>query len=291
MEINEKNLDFISNLDKDVYKHASNICAKYSSKGKFTKEQKEGFPKIVDKYAGYIKSNNEIVGYTNENIEKRVELLNEYYDFIDGNYYDLFSSQSKFRSTILEEFMYILLKDLVEEKKQVLEEKASDVRIGAARSYTNLYFSGKDFEDFISNPKIGINEKDQDFAIYRPINISIGDSDTKSTNLPIIAVENKTYIDKTMLEGSIATADKIKSGNPYSLFMIVSEYYDVDLSIDPIYSRIDQIYILRKSKRKSEDNKPICSDVVISLVEDIKQHLDRDWSDIKNKLEKTGKIM
>lgn len=65
-----------------------------------------------------------------------------------------------------------------------------------------------------------------------------------------------------MLEGVIATAEKLKSGNPYTRFVVVSENYDVDLKVDPVYSRIDQIYVLRKSKRK-EYFSPIDADVVI----------------------------
>ena len=30
----------------------------------------------------------------------------------------------------------------------------------------------------------------------------------------------------------------------------IFENYDVDLNVDPAYSRIDQIYVLRKCKRK-----------------------------------------
>ena len=48
----------------------------------------------------------------------------------------------------------------------------------------------------------------------------------------------------------MSTAEKIKTGNPYALFITVSENYDVDLSVDPAYSRIDQIYVWRKCKRK-----------------------------------------
>jgi hypothetical protein len=47
-----------------------------------------------------------------------------------------------------------------------------------------------------------------------------------------------------MLEGSIATAEKIKYGNPYSLFFVVTERYAVDLSIDPVYSKIDQYRLI-----------------------------------------------
>ena len=187
--------------------------------------------------------------------------------------------------------MFILFRDLINEEKELIKDSDELLKVGGIRAYTNLFFSGSNFKNFISNPQIGIHKKDQDFAIYRPIDITVGNSEVMSANLPIVAIENKTYIDKTMLEGSIATAEKIKSGNPYSLFFIVAENYDVDLSIDPIYSKINQIYVLRKSKRRNTVPLPIYADVLVDLVRNVKEHLTRNWSDVTAKLNDTGKII
>lgn len=288
---NQEIVNFINNLDLSVYKHASNIVAKYKSK-KNNEAQLLALPILTNEYYKFISENNKLVGYSEEIISKRTALLNNYYNFINVNDYDnIFTSQGKFRPTILEEFMYILFKDLINEVKTKLENE-NNLKVGSSRAYTNLFFSGSNFNDFVNSPQIGINDKDQDFAIYRPIKITIGDSNTINTNLPVVAIENKTYIDKTMLEGSIATAEKVKSGNPYSLFFIVAENYDVDLKVDPIYSKIDQIYVLRKSKRaKSQPNKPIYEDVLIDLVSEVQKHLTRNWSDVSAKLSNTGKIL
>jgi len=43
-----------------------------------------------------------------------------------------------------------------------------------------------------------------------------------------------------MLDGSIVTAEKIKNDNPYCLFLVVTECYDVSLDVDPAYSRINR---------------------------------------------------
>jgi hypothetical protein len=94
-----------------------------------------------------------------------------------------------------------------------------------------------------------------------------------------------------MLEGSIATADKIKNGNPYCLFLVVTETYDVSYEVDPAYSRIDQIYVLRKSKRRSDENHLIDYNVVQDLFNFVKAHLLRDWSSIEKKLKQEGKIL
>lgn len=138
-----------------------------------------------------------------------------------------------------------------------------------------------------------INVKDQDFAIYREVQIK-ADGESKKVNVPVVSIECKTYIDKTMLEGSIATAEKIKSGNPYCLFIVVTEWYNVSTEVDPAYSRIDQIYVLRKGIRRKQPQgkeKPIDPDVVIDLFAYVKRHLERDWSDIERRLEMEGKIL
>jgi len=284
-------IQYLKTLDLTVYKHASNIIAKYKATN-HSASQTNALPIIANEYYKYITQNNALVGYTDEIIIKRTEILNNYYNFINSNNYDnVFTSQGKFRPTILEEFMYILFKDLINDVKTKIND-THNLKVGSSRAYTNLFFSGSNFENFVNSPQIGINQKDQDFAIYRPISISIGNSNAINTNLPIVAIENKTYIDKTMLEGSIATADKIKSGNPYSLFFIVAENYDVDLRIDPIYSKINQIYVLRKSKRGNNSTTlPIYSDVLIDLVKEVREHLTRNWSDVSAKLSNTGKIL
>ena len=290
---NQELITFFNTLDLSVYKHASNIITKFSNWETLSATQKNVLPIIANEYFNFIKINNNIKGYSEDNIIERTILLNKYYNFINENKYDnVFTSQGKFRPTILEEFMYILFRDLINEVKVDLQDANNNLRVGSSRAYTNLFFSGSNFQEFINSPQIGINDKDQDFTIYRPIKITIGDSNSISTNLPIVAIENKTYIDKTMLEGSIATAEKIKSGNPYSLFFIVTENYDVDLKVDPIYSKIDQIYVLRKSKRaKNLSLQPIYSDVLVDLVSEVRVHLTRNWSDVSAKLSNTGKIL
>lgn len=268
--------------------HASNICTK-SSRGVNTKERKalEG---IVPIYAEYLDNQKELKGYSDSIIEERVKLLNGYYE--DYNHLQLdriFTSQGKFRSTILEEFMFILFRDYVSHLKRKYKDANNLIQGGSAKAYTNLYFTASGIENFVKSPNVEINVKDQDFAIYRKVELSI-DGKEKEIKVPIVAVENKTYLDKTMLEGVIATAEKLKSGNPYTRFVVVSENYDVDLKVDPIYSRIDQIYVLRKSKRK-EYFAPIDADVVIRFFHETKQHIERPWSNIEAKMREEGVIM
>lgn len=281
---------FLEGLNSKLYPHASNILTKNSRSATFTNAKREAFPRIVEQYLIFLRGNNAIVGFSDENIISRTHLLNNYYNFIEqNNYHNIFTFQGKFRPTILEEFMYMLLKDFIEEKRQLLPQNNRDYLKIGTKAYTNLFFSGNDFLDFINNPTILVNEKNQDFAIYRPFDITINGI-VKQIKIPIVSIENKTYLDKTMLDGAIATAEKIKSGNPYAKYFVVAEDYDVRYEVDPAYSKIDQIYVLRKRK-KNEASANIYSSVFIDLVNEIDIHLNKTWGNIQHKLNNYGKII
>lgn len=136
-----------------------------------------------------------------------------------------------------------------------------------------------------------INVKDQDFSISKEIILKSRVSNNENWQeskiyVPIVSIECKTYLDKTMYEGSVSTAEKIKKGNPYCIFLIVTETYEVSLDVDPKYSQIDQIYVLRKDNVKN----PICKDVVYDLFKFVDSHINSDWYNIRNKIKK-GKMI
>lgn len=273
---------------KDKYPqlcHASNILKKYDDRQKTTQ-----LMLIADKYVVYLMENFKLVGYTDAIIKERVRLLNDYYNFIHNNDLDnLYSSQGKFRPTILEEFLFLLFKDFVEHYQNALNA-TDQLESGSVKAYSNLYFKAKSFSEFVSNPDIAVNEKDQDFAIYRKFVLTVNETKTINLQVPAIAIEAKTFIDKTMLDGIIATAEKVKSGNPYSMFVSVTETYDVAFGVDPAYSRIDQIYVLRKTTRKAAWAN-VDADVVLRMFREIKAHLERPWSDVRSRLDQEGVII
>lgn len=265
--------------------HASNILKKFED-GKKLNELNS----IAERYIVFLESNLKLTGYSDAIIKKRVGLLNDYYNFIHENNYDnLFTSQSKFRPTVLEEFLFLLFKDFVLEYQNSLDAQ-DHLDSGNVKAYSNLFIKAKSFEEFVTNPEIAVNEKDQDFAIYRKFVLSINEEKKVKLQVPAIAIEAKTFIDKTMLDGIIAAAEKVKSGNPYSMFISVTETYDVAFGVDPAYSRIDQIYVLRKTTRKAEWSN-IAEDVVLRMFHEVKAHLERPWSDVRTRLMQDGVII
>ena len=268
--------------------HASNIITKIT--GTLTEKENSALDLLIPQYAIYLKKMLSISGCDKSSIWNKVDSLNEYYNFMHDNQLDrAFSSQGKFRPTILEEFLYLLFKDYVDSVKRRYDNE-NVLDSGAVKAYSNLYFKAKNFSDFIKSPEIGVNEKDQDYAIFRTFEISINKSVPLEIRIPALAIEAKTYIDKTMLDSIIATAEKIKSGNPHTRFIAVAERYDVSYAVDPAYSRIDQIYILRKAMRKSEWME-IDKNVVWKMFDETVNHLNRPWSDIESRINNEGVVI
>lgn len=276
--------------------HASNIIGKID---KATENNLSAIQILVSKYYEYLHNSVELHGYTDDIIRQRVELLNQYYTFYDNNetynYNKMFKSRGKLRPTILEEFVYFLFKDYLDELKTRYNDTLDTLRIGSVKAYTNLYFSPFDLRNFLTDPSVSINEKDQDFAIYRTVNFVVDEQERDKreyvARIPVFAVEAKTYLDKTMLDGVIATAEKLKTGNPYARFVVVAETYQVSTNVDPSYSKIDQIYVLRKCRKLTDDAPMIQDDVVIRLFSEAKRHLESPWSDVKSKLQHSGIII
>lgn len=231
---------------------------------------------------------------TAEDIKKLVKALNKYKNFVDQPKYrkesgnlNGFTSQSKLHSTVLEEFMYHLLIEIPELNGKNLE-------FGPTHAYSNLYFSPASLASFETNTGMSINTKDQDFAISKKIALTTYSSahltqEEYEIHVPVVSIECKTYLDKTMYEGSVATAEKIKRGNPYSLFLIVTETYEVAANVDPAYSEINQIYVLRKQSQR-EEKQAIQTDIVEDLYQTVERHLKSSWRDVDKKI-KSGKLI
>jgi len=273
----------------------SNLIHEDNLEHKIRKEKQPENKKLLDeikaKYSKWNKDNLRITGTTEKDIKRKVKLLNEYKTFIDqpkfkkeaGNRYG-FTSQSQLHSSVIEEFMYYLFKDI---------SKLANKHIywGRTQAYTNLYFAPPSIDVFEESSNIVINVKNQDFSISKEVVLKsrVLNNENWQENkiyVPIVSIECKTYLDKTMYEGSVSTAEKIKNGNPYCIFLIVTETYEVSLDVDPKYSSIDQIYVLRKESR---DN-PIFDDVVWDLFQFVESHINSDWYNVKER-RKRGKMI
>ena len=213
-------------------------------------------------------------------------LYNEYKKFIQIKNKELkYTSQSKFESTVLESFVSEILISVLLNNNLDNE----NLVIGGQKNYSKMLFTPKNFKDYVEDLNYIVEVKDQDASISRKIKIKINNSE-KEIFVPIVAIECKTYLDKTMLEGSMSTASKIKSGNPYCYFAIITEAYEVGKDIDMIGSNLNQIFVLTKSKRRNKDTE-IKYDVIERVYLSIEKHIKSQWFDIEKSMMEEGVIL
>ncbi|MGO7789870.1 Bpu10I family restriction endonuclease [Rhizobium ruizarguesonis] len=217
-------------------------------------------------------------------VAKRVELVEKYKEFIDQQKYaEKFDSRSNLHSSVLEEFIYYLFRDLV-------SSFPGRPLIGKSATFKDLFFFPGSYTEMVTLPHARIERKDHDFVIGATINAPFAmdgaeDVETHVFDLPAVAVECKTYLDKTMLEGSSVAADQLKMRNPNALYILVAEWLKLTTSVNLKKYKVDQIYILRKQKNTDREfrykdgyvKKPLDPAVVFRLYEQVREHLSGGW--------------
>lgn len=265
--------EFLQNFDKG-YIHASNILGKLKAKD-ITQAKKDFLKECIAKYRAFDKA------FLSDDLGVKVNAWNKYLNFV-RSHNKYFTSQSKFEPTILEEVLFRIFKPTIKQK----------IQMGGTKAYSNLYFSPTNLAEFETKDSVKINCKDQDFAIYKNVNFTLENGEKIQMSVPVVAFECKTYLDKTMLESAVATAEKIKTGNPSCRFCIVAEWYSVDKAVDIRSSRIDQIYVLKKDANKSNHaQRDIETSVVKRLYDDTIEHLGKDWSSIEKNIRQKGVVL
>lgn len=305
--------------DKMPLVHGANLTQKEADRSKYGKAESKTFlAEIRTKYDGWHQANISLVGpgsATAENdrqiINKRVHLLAEYKDFLDQQHYaEHFDSRSNLHSSVLEEFMYYLFKDLV-------AEFGTHALIGKSHTFKDIFFAPPNYSEMLKRPYAGIERKDHDFVIGAAIEASFRSSvppdqdntrggtveivteepgdyaevtvtqntETHLFDVPAIAIECKTYLDKNMLEGSSRSAEELKARNPNGLYMVVMEWIKLADAVNLRKYKVDQVYVLRRQKNTDRDKRylegyvknPIDADVVWHLFSTVRAYLTSDW--------------
>lgn len=146
--------------------------------------------------------------------------------------------QSKFRPTILEEFPGYLFKDL-----QAMEDLELDI-------FNKNIFAGLKIK---SDGHVKIQTKDVDFCIGKKYKIKLNNQ-TETLIIPLVSIECKTYLDKTMFSEAQFTAQKLKNGTPSVKVYIFTEKNQVGLDKLPSQSPIDEIFVIRQDKNKIQSD-------------------------------------
>lgn len=164
-----------------------------------------------------------------------VDAISDYLNSLDEFAQQLsISSQSKFRSTFLEEISVYLTREILNDDENL-------------SVYTKNVYSGL---KIIDDLKIDIIKKDVDFCIGKEVELVL-DNNRKKIVVPIIAVEIKTYLDGTMINEVQYSAEKIKNATPSAKIFVLMEYNQVakeKISEAGSNSAIDEMFVLRDSK-------------------------------------------
>jgi hypothetical protein len=276
-----------------MYVHGDNLIQKENHTTKYLDaDSKRYLLEIRAKYDVWKSANEQLIGplaVSSENdnsiLNERVKLFNEYKDFLDQQHYaEKFDSRSNLHSSVLEEFMFYLFKDLV-------AEFSTNALIGKSHAFKDIFFQPTSFKEMIQNPHAKIEKKDHDFVIGVNIEATMlcdghDIPQLESLQIPAVAIECKTYLDKTMLEGSSNAAEQILIRNPNAIYLVVAEWLKLTDKVNLKKYKVDQIYVLRKQKNTDREfryadtyvKNPIYEDVVSHLFHYVKNHLISDWS-------------
>ncbi|CEZ19395.1 Restriction endonuclease [Candidatus Methylopumilus planktonicus] len=272
--------------------HGNNLEQKEQHQTKYQdKDSKKYLVEIREKYNSWKKKNETLIGPLNKTdekdskiIEDRVSLLNEYKDFLDQQHFaEKFDSRSNLHSSVLEEFMYYLFRDLV-------AHISPYALIGKSHSFKDLFFRANSFDSLIKKPNALIEKKDHDFAIGTSVKAEMScrgsdEIELHDWDIPAVAIECKTYLDKTMLQDASTAAEQLKQKNPNALYIVVAEWLKLTESVNLKKYKIDQIYVLRKQKNTDREfrydidyvKNPIYSDVIEHCFFTVRNFLIHDW--------------
>jgi len=111
----------------------------------------------------------------------------------------------------------------------------------------------------VSKIESSIEKKDHDFAIGVSVLSSLQCKGVKQPefdqwDIPAVAIECKTYLDKTMLQDASTAGEQLKQKNPNAMYIVLAEWLKLTDSINLKKFKIDQIYVLRKQKKIRIEN-------------------------------------
>lgn len=276
-----------------MYIHGNNISQKENNPNarNDTPLHRALLAEIRPRYNAWREANEALVGPVSlvseedaATLAERVRLLNDYKDFIEERrFVEAFDSRSNLQSSALEEFMYYLFNDLV-------KSLSADALIGKSHSFKDIFFRPPSYAEMLRKPHSFIEQKNHDFAIGVSVEANLktlggGVAEPEKWDLPAVAIECKTYLDKTMLQDISTAAEELKVRNPNAIYIVVAEWLKLTEAVNLKKLKIDQIYILRKQKNTDREfrllegyqKNPIYLDVIEHLFNTVRDHLTKPW--------------
>ena len=275
-----------------MFVHGNNLEQKEKHQTKYRDaDSRRYLVEIRERYNQWKSANEELVGPTadagandSEIIAERVRLLNDYKEFLDQqDCAEKFDSRSNLLSWVLEVFMFYLFRDIV-------RGISTTALIGKSHSFKDVFFRAPSYKEMVKTPHALVEIKDHDFAIGASVKATMKcegsvTAEEHNWDIPAVAIECKTYLDKTMLQDVSTAAEQLKQKNPNAMYIVVAEWLKLTESVNLKKYKIDQIYVLRKQKNTDREfrydagyqKNPIYADVVEHCFNSVREFLTADW--------------
>ena len=238
-----------------------------------------------------------------QRVDKMVDLLNAYKDHLEVEliakrstpFINRQKGQLKLDNSVLEEFLvYLVDPRIIEDLPEGLE-----IEKGPHTAFMSLCFRPTGISALHARPTVVLKEKDQDFTIGKSIYYKFSPTPEFETEktlegnlyLSAFAAEIKVNYDKTMFQECSGTASRLKQGCPIAKYYALVEYLDM-LPEDCRLTDIDNVFLLRKTKRLPVNKRPILEeverqhkehpidkDVIWQFVQEIQHFVDSVWYD------------
>jgi hypothetical protein len=238
-----------------------------------------------------------------EKVSEMVELLNQYKDYLEvdliaqrgSSFIKRQKGQLKLDNSVLEEFVMYLV------EPTIIQGLPTDFQIekGPQTAFMSLSFRPSGMKSLDEKPDVVLKEKNQDFTIGKSVYYKFSASpefEKPKTSegklfLAVLAAEIKVNYDKTMFQECAGTAARLKQGCPIAKYYALVEYLDMQPE-DCRLTDIDNVFLLRKTKRLPQQKRPIYEevrqqhqenpidkDVMWRFVQEIQRFVDAVWYD------------
>lgn len=261
-----------------LYVYENNIKNKISSNYNGNGEKiKKFYDNIYMKYRNKL----EELNYTTKDINvfnKAAELMNEYLIEVEKIEKEVkITSQSKFRSTFIEEISVYLFKNL------------PLIKDGTFVIFNKNIYAGMKVNNHMH---IDIISKDVDFCVGKKVELKV-EQEEISTIIPIVCVEAKTYLDATMFGEVQFSSRQIKNASPNVKTYVLMEYNDVkkEKIVAARYDNtLNEMFVLRSGSRKdSIINTPIIAQSLLEYYIEISEAIED--TKCEDKINSTGKLL
>lgn len=247
--------------------HGSNLVTKLKEYDRLDSDKQKALDAICKEYEAFQSVCSRRAPDSKKWLRDALRTTEKYLAALNRPELDVFSHQSDFKSSVIPEFFYFLFRDVVNRvKPSLVVESQKQIVI-------ELDFVP---ESYPIAPKL----KRVDVAILKKTKLKVDKTTVEDFAMPVVAVENKTNLDKNMVSAVEHSVESLKKTFPLCKYYLVSEFADFAVeSQNYAATFIDEILILRSQKRSKVRRgarvSPVSRKLLAGFMRDIETHLTR----------------